>query len=133
MPEQPLAPLSLGSKTGLSPAGHYKKHMGTSFRDICQDVQDGPKYNLDDEIVLVKGLIVQLIKKMDEGEVRTHEITSVIKTLRETLKQAAEFEGMYPVNRLKAWAVQFMRIVREEVKDDAVIQRITARAGSTTL
>jgi len=63
----------------------------------------------------------------------TKDITLVMKELRETLKMAAEFEGMIPAARVRAFVAEFLRVVKEEVKDDKIVERIGRKTQTLSL
>lgn len=141
----------------------YESSKSQKFRDLCHEASQGDKYDLSEEIGVIRGQMSRIVKALEpdedtlktnglfgrlvederfskseaayivravEGAGKSKEIETIAKALRETLKQAAEFEGMIPILKVREWARAFMRIVREEVKDDSIIERIRTRAGS---
>lgn len=127
------------------PVGRYEKAQ-VSFADAVQSAQQGDKYNLDDEIVAVRAQLsvlqermLKFLDSMDDGKsvgaasVITRALESMLRRLGELLELSARMEGQVSILRVRAWAGNLMRIIREEAKDDELCRRIARRLGSSTI
>jgi hypothetical protein len=124
-----------GMAQALAPAGRYQKVKERTFGEVCQDAEKGPKFHLDDEIALIRSYLAQIVDEMEKGKTRlsAKQFNDTLRNLRETLKQAAEHEGLVSVKQVRAWAASFMAIIREEVKDEDVVNRIQRRAARAAI
>jgi hypothetical protein len=126
----PAEEAALARGAGLAPVGRYDKAKSPQFAELCQQAAKGPKYHLDDEIGLIRGYLAKLVTAMDDGEsLKPKDLASILSNLRETLKQAAEFEGLVSIERVKSWAAALICIIREEVKDEEIVANISRRAA----
>lgn len=128
------------------PVGRYTKAQ-QSFNDTVQAAQLGDKYNLDDEIVAVRAQLSLLQEQfasilpgiaedksnMAAASVLCRQFEALIKRLTDLLTLAAKLEGQVSIFRVRAWAANLMRIIREESKDDSLCQRISRRLGSSVI
>lgn len=150
MEQTALVPASRVDQRSLQPAGRYQKAQ-EKFRDIAERATIGEKYVLDDEIHAIRTQLAILIEKLgpnsapDDDDPKVvaawaagHQsdqraLSALLKELRESLEASARFEGQVSILRVKSWAAGLMRIIREEVKDDGICQRISARLGSLAI
>jgi hypothetical protein len=145
-----LVPANRADSQSLHPAGRYKAAQ-EKFRDVAARASVGEKYGMDDEIHAIRTQLAMLIERLgpdsmpdtdDDKVLRSwaaarsgdqKALTALLKELREILEVSARFEGQVSILRVKSWAAGLMRIIRDEVKDDGICQRISSRLGSLAI
>jgi hypothetical protein len=126
--DQTPLPLAAGPKqqTPLVKAGRYEGAASKRFLDLCKQADQGEKYNLDDELSVLRGLLAKLVEGIEDGT-KPSEMVQVTKAIREVLKQAAEFEQMRTLDDIRGFLASCMHIIKEEVKDETISDRIGRR------
>jgi len=66
--ETPLARTDTRAPAPARPVGRYKSVASKKFRDLLGEANQGDKYNLDDEITVVRGQLALLVKKLGGDE-----------------------------------------------------------------
>jgi len=145
-----LTPARLADSQSVRPAGRYREAQ-EKFRTVAERASIGEKYALDDEIHAIRTQLAILIERLgpenapdtdNEKVLRAwaaarygdqKALAALLKELREILEASARFEGQVSIMRVKSWAAGLMRIIRDEVKDDGICQRISSRLGSLAI
>lgn len=71
---------ALAPHAELKPAGRYTGRKSKQFKEICRDIGKGSKYNLDDEIEVIRGFLGTLVELMaaDDEKLETYGLFKVL-------------------------------------------------------
>lgn len=118
----------------------YSAILTDTFRKKYEAAQrDFEQFDLSHELALARALLealmVRVEKKKDEGELPIADAVKLLREIRETMKFASEVadRASIPVAMLAVFQQQVIVIIREELKDDEVVQRVARRLGQVAL
>lgn len=94
------------------------------LRVLVEKFRATSKFDIDDEIVLKKGILADLVNDLEANAFDRFSpkaacvkgITDISKAIREDLAFIAQLEGLLSVARVKAWAMRVFKLVQEEAE-----------------
>jgi hypothetical protein len=117
----------------------YSQFLSDSFREKFNYAKTQfDAFDLSQELALARALLTQLVKSVEgqEGKaIPVKEAVALIREIRETIKFASGIadRASIPVAMLVVLQQQVILIIREEVKDDKVVQIVARRLGQVAL